>query len=52
MVPGDIGLEILAPGGPLTCAHCPVPGEGVLAAIVAVVPQMVWLGPAVATGGV
>ena len=50
----DVGLLTLLneyPAGPLTTLQDPVPETGVLAASVADVPQIVWLGPALAVVG-
>ena len=52
VVVGDPGVLMLA-GAPESCVHDPVPTTGVFAAMLVLVPQSVWFGPALAdVGGV
>jgi hypothetical protein len=45
VVVGDVGLVMMAKG-PLTWLQVPMPMAGVLAAMVMLLPQRVWAGPA------
>lgn len=47
----ELAVPKVAVPGPLTCVHVPVPMLGALAAIVALVPQRFWSGPALARVG-
>jgi len=51
VVVGDPGVLMLA-GAPESCVHDPVPTTGVFAAMLVLVPQSVWFGPALAVVGV